>query len=423
MTRRPAPFAWNRRELSVAAKIIAVVLAATAVWGCAPVSGLDSWRSDAHRVSVERFPAGWTAVSADDDRLTLEKYFRHDGLGYLERITVSVSHDDFASIDDTLARLRANGLRLVERDRVNIADDAAPFWFLVGRRGRVEVVWLAVIQRFGRAYTIQLQATPLDVDAEGDLGQLAGALRFMVDDRERAWWDFLAGRDGAAETAFAALVRRQPADGNARYGLGLALLAQGKSEQAVGHLQQARKIIGIHENVSKSIARALLDSGDVQRATVLAVEMLREDTDLNGYLWPWLAARSDVFGRLAKRPPTQARQALWNRVTAAAAALILFFQKTEIDLAIDVNAATGYGGVEALQRRLGQALSGLLWEAHNGPVDGRYLNALLGALEIEQGADAGLRALRAGDVAGLRTAGLRLAAGLQKLKGYADDDG
>lgn len=241
------------------------------------VAGTTGWRSTQYGVEILAFPSTWKVDTSDQQSLHLTKKFEHEGMEFNERITVQVARDTYGSVENAVRELRGQGYFLADRTRLGIDSLGMPFWFMSRPAGDEESAWCALLLRAGLVYLVDLRASPLDPDALTDYGRLIENIRLLADPRETAWNALAAGDAGRAQREFRKLLATRSNDVNARYGLGLAYLADGRANDAVRELERVRPLLGLEEDVRRSLGRAELLRGHASRGVTLLVQALRAD--------------------------------------------------------------------------------------------------------------------------------------------------
>lgn len=352
-----------------------------------------AWRSVEHGVEIVRVPAGWKAT-ADDQSLRLTKTFERDGLRFEERISVQVSRDTYGSVEEAIRDLRREGYLLVDRARLAIDALGVPFWFLRRDAGDEESAWCALLLRAGRVYVIDLRSTPLDADALSDYALVVESFRLLPDSRAEGWRALGSGDGAAAERQFRALLSSGDNDINARYGLGLAYLAQGRWNDAVRELERVRPSLGLDEDVRRALGRAELARGRTSRGVTLLIEVLRDDPAWDDEVRPSILA---AIRRTAARPPQMAGSPL----SAIAIEFLSVLQQGD-DLLLQSLRAD-------FRREFDRALAACL----STTCDANRLAQLLAAVDLEQGMSLGMAARQGTDIDELAAAQAKLADGFR----------
>jgi tetratricopeptide (TPR) repeat protein len=191
------------------------------------------------------------------------------------------------------------------------------------------------------------------------------------------------GDAAGAERKFSALVNRDQADANARYGYGLALLAQGNARGAAAEIEQARPQLGISEDARRALGLAALDRGQFTRAAALWIQVIRDNPDREKELRPWIMTailRSPLQASAPKQPDFEA---------LANDGGVLLYILQAIDRRSMANGPQpvsldedSFNAVRAdLSTRLSSALDAAAGESSH-PVN---LRSLLAAIDIERG--------------------------------------
>jgi tetratricopeptide (TPR) repeat protein len=380
----------------LAAAIVAAALAAPGIVEAQPAG--RGWRSTEHRVEILALPAGWDVVSSTEQSLRLTKTFEAAGLEIRERITVQVSRDTYGSVEAAVRDLRSEGFFLVDRARLAIDSLGVPFWFMSRPAGPDESAWCALLLRAGRVYVIDLRASPLDPEALSDFGRLIESFRLLADPREVGWNALGAGDGAGAEREFRAILSSQRDDVNARYGLGLAYLAQGRADDAVRELERVAPSLGLAEDVRRALGRAELARGRTSRGVSLLVQVLRDDPAWDPEVRPSiLTGIGSLSGARASRQTSN---------PALTAIPIEFLMRlTGGDELILQSLRADFG------REVDQALNTCL----SSDCDGGLLTQLLAAVDFEQGMSLGLSARQSGNADDLEAAQARMAEGFKTV--------
>lgn len=236
-------------------------------------------------------PAAWKVESTSKCRVILKKRFERNGYWYDEWISVQAAADNYDILQTTLNNLyRVDGFRLVDQQRLGFAGTAAPFWVMYRTGGEGESIWLALVLHMGLTYSVQMRATVLDLSAVTEYGEVLSAFAFKPDEREQAWTALIVGDPAQAERKFSSLLRRDSADANARYGYGLARLAQRDAKGAEEAIERARPQLGVSEDARRALGRAALERGAVPRAVALWIGVIRDHPGWDRELRPWIGA-------------------------------------------------------------------------------------------------------------------------------------
>jgi tetratricopeptide (TPR) repeat protein len=334
--------------------------------------------------AIQDTPGRWSVDSRTSCRAVLKKRFESNGYWHDEWISIQAAADNYDHLQDTLNDLyKRYDFRLVDRERLDFAKMSAPFWIMYKSGEGDEAIWLALVLHRGLTYSVELRASTLDISAVTEFGQILGAFDFLPDNREEAWTALSTGDAAGAERKFSALVNRDQADANARYGYGLALLAQGNARGAAAEIEQARPQLGISEDARRALGLAALDRGQFTRAAALWIQVIRDNPDREKELRPWIMAailRSPLQASAPKQPDFEA--------LANDGGVLLYILQ-----AIDRrNMANGpqpvsldedsFNAVRAdLSTRLSSALDAAAGESAH-PVN---LRSLLAAIDIERG--------------------------------------
>lgn len=342
------------------------------------------WQAPRFGVSVDAFPVGWETRNSDDKGFQLRKEFVSGGYWFHEWITLGVARDTTAQIDVVVRDLRNRGYALVDRERLRIGPTDVPFWFLFRQPTAEEVAWLAVVLRGGVVFTLELRATPHDLDALADFGRVLQAFRFTADPRERAWNAFLGGDLSGAENGFESLLGENPDDANARYGLGLTLLAQGSTRSAVRQLERARTLLGLSEDVRRALARARLDSGDPGRAAITWIKVIRDNPGWDTELRPWVLRVADMLNEPSgERPADSPVRQYWGDIGVA----LTFFDGLSERLLGTQPIQASPDQAEAARLAVREDIERLMAFLLDGTVRRSDALALLGALDLERAID------------------------------------
>lgn len=355
------------------------------VLGCVLCAAVHAgWQAPRFGVGVDAFPAGWETRNSDENGFQLRKEFIAGGYWFHEWITLGVARDTTAQIDGVVRDLRNRGYSLVDRDRLRIGPTDVPFWFLFRQPSAEEVAWLAVVLRGGVVFTLELRATPHDLDALADFGRVLQAFRFTADPRERGWNAFLSGDLSGAERGFESLLRENADDANARYGLGLTLLARRSTRSAVRELERARTLLGLTEDVRRALARARFDSGDPGRAAITWIQVIRDNPGWDTELRPWVLRAAEMLSEPSdERPAGSPVRQYWGDIGAA----LTFFDGLSERLLGPQPVQVGPDQVEAARLAVREDIERLIPLLLNGAVRRSDALSLLGALDLERSID------------------------------------
>ena len=281
---------WSERFAQVALGI-SLLASFTATETLARANdGDQTWSSSTYGVSVVGLPSAWHIAASDKTRLDLTKRFEtQDGLWFDERMTLAVAPDTFESLDAAVAGLREQGFSLFEQQRGDFGQISVPYWFMHRDTSAEESDWVAILLHSGRAVVADLRCTPLDPDSPHDLGVLVSALRLTPSLRERAW-DDLKENPREAQALFRKLIGADAQDANARYGLGLAELAEGDGNAALRDFKLAAPELGLSEDVRRPMGLAEWRRGYADRAAALWIQVIRDNPGWDERVRPWIAA-------------------------------------------------------------------------------------------------------------------------------------
>lgn len=319
----------------------------------------QGWRSVEHAAELRALPAGWAIESSSSQSLRLTKRIERDGVEMLQRITVTVARDTYGSVEAAVRDLEREGFAVVDRARLAVDSLGAPFWFLNRYADDVETAWCALLLRAGRVFLLDLRAAREDPDAISDFARLVESFRLLPDPRQAAWAALGASDGAAAERGFHALLAAERSDADARYGLGLSYLAQGRPDDAIRELELARPALGIIEDVRRALGRAELARGRTARGLALLVRVLRDDRRWDPELRPFiLAAVGTLHGERFVRTsvPNWALSGIATEFLSRASsgntlvlqALLTQF-RTEFERALDECASSGCGANAAAE--------------------------------------------------------------------------
>lgn len=245
-----------------------------------------SWRSKAHGIEITALPDAWTMEKSNEQSFNLTKRFATDGLEFQERINLQIARDSYGDVENAVRQLRGEGYYLIDQARLSIDSLGAPFWFMSRQTGPEESGLLALVMRGGKVYILELRSTPLDDAAIDDFEQVIKNVRLLPEPREEAWKALSAGNATLARQQFEQILGSDHDDANARYGLGLAKLAQGDAAGAIPELERAGQGLGLEEDVRRALGRAEFARGRLSRAVGLWVEVLRDDPGWDKELRP-----------------------------------------------------------------------------------------------------------------------------------------
>lgn len=379
--------------------LIAILVAGLATSGTVSAQSPDhGWRSAENHAEILALPAGWKIEASTDQTLRLVKTFTSEGLEMQEHITVLVARDTYGSVEAAISDLRGEGFFLVDRERLAIDSLGVPFWFMSRAADPEEAAWCALLLRAGRVYIIDLRASPLDPEALSDFENLIENFRLLSDPREVAW-NALAANDGAlAEREFRAVLSSESADVNARYGLGLAYLAEGRADEAVRELERAAPSLGLTEDVRRALGRAELARGRTSRGISLLVQVLRDDPGWDPEVRPSILA--GIRSVSVAQPSSQT-----SDPALTAIAIEFLSRLTHGDEVILQSLRSDFG------KEFEQALNTCLAKT----CDAGMLTQLLAAVDLEQGMMIGLSARESGDDEALEAAQARMADGFETM--------
>jgi tetratricopeptide (TPR) repeat protein len=268
--------------------VLAMVSAAALFSGVALTAqeSSHSWRSNAHGIEITALPDGWKMEKSTEQSFNLTKRFATDGLEFQERINLQIARDSYGGVENAVRQLRGEGYYLVDQARLSIDSLGAPFWIMSRQTGPEESGFLALVMRGGKVYMLELRSTPLDDAALDDFEQVIKNVRLLLEPRQEAWKALSAGNAAEARQQFEQVLDSDHDDANARYGLGLAKLAQGDAAGAIPELERAGQALGLEEDVRRALGRAEFARGRLSRAAGLWVEVLRDDPGWDKELRP-----------------------------------------------------------------------------------------------------------------------------------------
>lgn len=342
------------------------------------------WQAPRFGAGIDAFPAGWETRNSDESGFDLRKEFIAGGYWFHEWMTLGVARDTTAQIDVVVRDLRNRGYSLVDRERLGIGPTEVPFWFLFRQPTAEEVAWLAVVLRGGVVFTLELRATPHDLDALADFGRVLQAFRFTADPRERAWNAFLNGDLRAAQDGFDSLLGETADDGNARYGLGLTLLARGSTRSAMRQLERAKTLLGLSEDVRRALARASFDSGDPGRAAVTWIQVIHDNPGWDAELRPWVLRAAAMLSEPAdERPASSPVRQYWADIGVA----LTYFDGMSERLLGSQPADVSAGQAEAARLGVREDIERIVPLLLDDTVRRSDVLALLGAVDLERSID------------------------------------
>lgn len=376
---------------------VIVVKAATSSTIVAQSAG-HGWRSTENRAEILSLPTGWKVETSTDRTLRLTRTLTTAGLEIQERITVQVARDTYGSVEAAVRDLRGEGYFLVDRARLAIDSLGVPFWFMNRAADVEESAWCALLLRAGRVYIIDLRASPLDPQALSDFGLLIENFRLLPDPREVAWNAFRAGDRAQAEHEFREILSSEHDDINARYGLGLAYLADGRADDAVRELERVAPELGLTEDVRRALGRAELDRGRTSRGVSLLVQVLRDDPGWDSDVRPSILAGIRSLS-IAQSSPRTSNQAL------TATAIEFLSRLTHGDDVV----------LQSLRSDFGNEFEHALDTCLAKTCDAGVLAQLLAAVDLEQGMVMGLSARGSGDDERLEAAQAKIADGFKAM--------
>lgn len=362
---------------------------------------------------IQATPAGWKVEDTSKCRATLRKTFERNGYWYQEWISIQAAKDDYSSLQTTLEELyRLDGFRLIDRERLTFGETAAPFWIMYRTLGEGESVWLALVLHMGLTYSVEMRASALDLGAVAEYGEVLSAFKFAPDDREQAWAALIAGDAPLAERKFSSLLGRDGADANARYGYGLARLAQRDAKGAEEAIERARPQIGVAEDVRRALGRAALERGEVNRAVALWIGVIRDHPGWEEELGPWIQAAIER----APAGDSQRRQLNLEAVSDDGTRILTLLQAIDRQLVRGQRPApVDEDGLTAVRNDVADQLAKALDEAVRDPRKPTNLRALLGAVDVERGIGLASKVLDSWDEDGFHRATLLISSGLKRM--------
>lgn len=335
--------------------------------------------------AMQAIPRSWSVDSSTACRAILKKRFESNGYWHDEWISIQAATDNYDHLQDTLDDLfNRYGFRLVDRERLDFAEMSAPFWVMYKSGQDDEAIWLALVLHRGLTYSVEMRASALDVGALTEFGQILVGFDFLPDDREDGWTALSIGDAARAERKFSALVNRDQADANARYGYGLALLAQGNARGAAAAIEQARPQLGVLEDARRALGLAALERGQINRAVALWIQVMRDNPSQEKELRPWILA-AILHAPLQASAP---RQADFEALISDGGGLLVILQTIERRIMLPGVAPfpldkDRFNATRTdLSNRLSDALDATVREPDH-PAD---LRGLLAAIDLERGA-------------------------------------
>jgi hypothetical protein len=382
-------------------KMTTLIVAVAVVWlGLPRFSAAQTpggWRSAENGVEILALPAGWNTQASTGQSLKLAKTYPRAGLEFEERITVQVARDTYGSVENAVQDLRREGYFLVDRTRLAIDTLGVPFWFLRRAADDGESAWCALFLRAGRVYLIELRASALDLDALTDYGRLIENFRLLADPREVAWNALGAGEPALAESKFRTLLSTSRDDLNARYGLGLAYLAEGRADDAVRELERVRPSLGFDEDVRRPLGRAELARGSASRGVALLVQVLRDDPAWDAEVRPQIFA--GIRGALTARGATTSSGLL---------------SVTAIDFMSRLTRGDAFE-LQTLRADFNREFDRIVGSCLSNACDTDALIQILAAVDFEQAMSLGLSARAAGNELDLQAALARFSDGFKMM--------
>lgn len=377
--------------------VVAVVVVSLSVSRFVAAQTAGGWRSAEHGVEILALPAGWKTEASTSQTLRLTKKFERAGMEFEERITVQVARDTYGNVENAVRDLRREGYFLVDRARLAIDTLGVPFWFMSRAAGDEESAWCALFLRAGRVYLIELRASSLDPDALSDYGWLIENFRLLADRRAVAWNALGAGDAALAGREFRSLLTAASDDLNARYGLGLAYLAEGRTDDAVRELERVRPSLGLDEDVRRALGRAELARGRASRGVALLVRVLRDDPAWDPEVRPQILA--GIRGA-STAPGAQSSSGLLSPIA------IEFLSRLTRGDRFDLQALRA-----DFNREFERALETCLLKS----CDADALVQILAAVDFEQGMSLGLSARAGGSQGDLQAAQAKFADGFKMM--------
>lgn len=356
-----------------------------------------SWRSVEHGVEILSLPAGWNTETSTSQSLRLTKAFTRSGLEFEERITVQVAQDTYGSVENAVRDLRGEGYFLVDRARLAIDSLGVPFWFMSRAAGDEESAWCALFLRAGRVFLIELRASSLDPEALSDYGRLIENFRLLADPRAVAWNALGAGDPALAGREFRAVLATASDDLNARYGLGLAYLAEGRGNDAVRELERVRPSFGLDEDVRRALGRAEIVRGRASRGVALLVQVLRDDP-----IWD-PEVRPQILAGIRNASPARRDRPSGGPLSPIAIEFLSRVTSGDAFVLQDLRASFN----REFERALETCLSNFC--------DADALLQVLAAVDFEQGMSLGLAARAGGRIDDLQAAHAKFADGFKLM--------
>jgi tetratricopeptide (TPR) repeat protein len=376
---------------------IAILVAAVSFSvSCAVVAGdTRGWSSPENGVEIVALPSGWKKETSNAQTLRMTKTFERAGLEFDERMTVQVARDTYGSVENAISDLRGEGYYLVDRTRLSIDQLGVPFWFMNRPVGDEESAWCALFLRGGRVYLIELRASLLDADALSDYSHLIENFHLLPDQRTTGWNALEAGDAPLAEREFRALLGVESEDLNARYGLGLAYLAQGRADDAVRELERVRPQFGLDEDVRRALGRAELARGNASRGVTLLVQVLRDDPAWDPELRP------QIFAGIRAASPVGGARTAGGALSPIA---IEFMSRlTRGDAFV----------LQTLRAAFGREFQSAIDTCLSNPCDANALVQIVAGLDFDQGMSLGLAARGVGGAESFEAAQAKFADGFK----------
>jgi tetratricopeptide (TPR) repeat protein len=382
------------------------------VWAmCIAFARSAGEKADVCDVTIAPVPANWELREAGACRALLYKRFEAYGYWYDQYLSVQASTETYEQLQTTLETLyRVNGFQLVDRARIGVSGISAPLWILYKTAADGESGWLAFLVHGGLTYSVQMRANSLDANALLEFGQVLSAMAFKSDDRAQAWAALENGDAARAVRNFERLVGRDSLDTNARYGLGLARLAQGDLGDAAAALERARPQLGVSEDVRRGLARVAYERGQFARAASLWIQVVRDNPGWDGELRAWILKAAD-------RVPASARSVTGVDAIVSDAGKMLYLLQVIDQQVLRGGRSTPIGsdGVDMvrqdLQTRLTQTLNAMARDG-GSPGDARVL---LAALDVERGLATASQALKSDDEEAIYRAELTIGAAMRAM--------
>jgi tetratricopeptide (TPR) repeat protein len=272
-------------------KLLALTCAALLVAYRVHAETLDGyvWETPNLGVGLATLPLTWKidAAANKSQSVTFTKHFEGGGIKVDEHITLQVTRDTSSSLDQAIKTLQDDGYDLVDQGRVGIMK-TVPFWLMtIPVMNPEESAWLAIILHGGKAYSLCLQCTQLDSNAQEEFHQVVEGFRLIPNPREKAWSGYSAGDYKNAKVAFRKILKVNAEDADAIYGLGLTELALHDVKPAIADLGKAASALKGEEDVRRALGRAEFEGGHIARAVTMWVQVIRENPAWEQALRPY----------------------------------------------------------------------------------------------------------------------------------------